>query len=105
MRLSAILSPRALSDLRRELKRSRDIFGPEASDRMRDRLLDRFQQVASGTAVSHRHASFEGAPKAIRCVPASPLLVIFDSDTRVVLAIVDGRRDIVDIVARRLGDP
>ena len=102
MRLSSTLTSRALSDLRRELKRSRDVFGPAASDRMRDRSLERFRQVADGTAIGHRHRAFDGAPEVIRCVSVAPLLVVFDADRRLILAIIDGRRDIAAIVARRL---
>lgn len=105
MRLSATLTRRALNDYRREIRRSLDVFGPGAAERMRDRLMRRFGDVADGIAIGHRHPSFEETPDTIRCVNVGPLLVVYDTDLRLVLAIIDGRRDIASIVARRLADP
>ncbi len=102
MRLSATLTRQALNDFRREIRRSLDVFGPGAAERLRDRLMRRFGDVADGIAIGHRHSSFDAAPDYLRCVNVGPLLVVYDSELR---PVVDGRRDIAAIVARRLGDP
>ncbi len=40
-----------------------------------------------------------------RCITVAPLLIMYNAQTGVILAIVDGRRDIAAIVERRLSDP
>ena len=105
MRPSGTLSGDALADLRRELRRSRDVFGPDAARRMGTRLASLLRHIAAGTAIGHRHPLLDEAPTAFRCVTVAPLLTIFTAQTGVVLTTVDGRRDIADIVARRLDEP
>ncbi len=105
MRPSRTLSGDALADLRRELKRSRDVLGPDAARRMGTRLASRLRAIAAGTAIGHRPPLLDEAPDAFRCITVAPLLIVYNAQTGVVLTIVDGRRDIAAIVARRLGDP
>ena len=102
MRLSGSLSSDALADLRRELKRSRDMFGPDTARRMGARLAWNLQAIAAGTALGHRHPLLQDAPEDFRVVTVSPLLIIYNARTKLVLTIVDGRREIADIVAHRL---
>ena len=102
MRRSRTLSGGALPDLRRELRRSRDFFGPDAARRMGARLEWCLRDIAAGTAVGHRHQLLDDAPAAFLCITISPLLIIYNAQTSFVLTIVDGRRDVAAIVAQRL---
>ena len=105
MRLPQTLTPEALADYRRELLRSLSVFGVVPARKMQSRLLAAFRQIAAGTASGHRHQLLDNTPAAFRCVTVSPLLVVFNSDRRLVIAVIDRRRDIAAIVARRLDDP
>ena len=105
MRLSQTLATEALADYRRELLRSLSVFGVVSAKKMQSRLLAAFRHIAAGTASGHRHQLLASTPAAFRCVTVFPLLIVFNADRRVVIAIIDGRRDIAAIVARRLGAP
>ncbi|MGI4765502.1 MAG: type II toxin-antitoxin system RelE/ParE family toxin [Janthinobacterium lividum] len=102
MGASPSLSREALADLRRELKKSREVFGPAAARRMGARLARSLNAIATGTALGHRHSLLHGAPVDFMCVTVAPLLIIYNARTRSVLTIVDGRRDIAAVVAERL---
>lgn len=102
MRRSQALSPDALADLRRELKRSRDVFGPDAARRMGARPARSSDMIATGTALGHRHPLLHDAPASFLCVTVAPPSIIYNADAKAVLTIVDGRRDIAAIVAERL---
>ena len=88
------LSPEAAVDLRRELRRSRRLFGGEQTLRMQARSLVRFGRIADGTAIGHRHRFAGDASSNILCTTVGPILIFYDADTRDVLRIVDGRRDL-----------
>ncbi len=94
MRLPNNLSQPALVDYRRALKRSRDEFGDEQALRMRDRLVIRFHHIAGGIAAGHKHAFAGVGTRPILCLTVAPLLIFYDADTRDILRIVDGRRDL-----------
>ncbi len=88
------LAPEAAIDLRRELRRSRRVFGAEQTLTMQARLLVRFRHIADGTAIGHRHRFAGDASGKILCLTVAPLLIFYDADTRDILRIVDGRRDL-----------
>ena len=88
------LTPEAAVDLRRELRRSRRVFGVEQTLTMQARSLARFQHIADGTVIGHRHRFARGASGKILCLTVAPLLIFYDADTRDILRIVDGRRDL-----------
>jgi plasmid stabilization system protein ParE len=91
------LTPEAAVDLRRELRRSRRLFGGDQTLRMQARLLDCFSRIADGTAVGHRHRYAGDASGTILCLTVAPLLIFYDIQTRDILRIVDGRRDLSSI--------
>lgn len=102
MPVSETLSVEALGDIRRELKRSRDHFGAAPARHLGRRLADRLRQISAGTALGHRHQMLEDAPSIFLCITLVPLLIIYNAETRVVLMVVDGRRDVAAALARRL---
>lgn len=93
------LTQEAVFDLRRELKRSRQFFGDEQTLRIQNRLLDRFRATEDGLATGHRHAFAGPSSQQILCITVAPLLIFYDADTRVVLRVVDGRRDLSRLFA------
>ena len=93
MRFPRNLTQRAFEDYTGIVRRSLEIFGPVTASRTSDRLLARCQQVEDGTALGRRHPDipFE---RPIRYVSVSPFLVFYDDRARVVVRIVDARRDL-----------
>ena len=74
------LTPEAAVDLRRELRRSRRIFGAEQMLTMQARLLVRFRHIADGTAIDT--GSRAARPGRSSASPFAPLLIFYDADTR-----------------------
>ena len=68
------LTPEALIDLRRELRRFRGEFGAEQTLKLQRQLLERFRQIEAGVAVGHRHQFVLGATDHVLCLTLRPLL-------------------------------
>lgn len=89
----------ALVDYRRALRRARAEFGGAQSLTTRNRLVLRFHQIADGSAVGHQHAFANPGARRLLCITVAPLLIFYDADTRDVLRVVDGRRDLSRLFA------
>lgn len=89
----------ALVDYRRALRRARQEFGGAQSLKTRDRLVSHFRRIADGSAVGHQHAFAKPGASRLLCITVAPLLIFYDAETRNVLRVVDGRRDLSRLFA------
>ncbi len=98
MRFPRNLTQRAFDDYTGIVRRSLSAFGPATASRTSEKLLARCRQVEDGTAVGRRHPNipFKGP---IRYLTVSPFLTFYDDQARVVVRIVDGRRDLPALFA------
>ncbi|WP_237478131.1 type II toxin-antitoxin system RelE/ParE family toxin [Lichenibacterium dinghuense] len=87
------LTPQARQDLRKQLRRSRETFGPVAALKLSSKLLARFRLIEAGKAIGHVRHDLPFAEPTL-CLTVSPLLVIYNPHTCLVLRVVDGRRDL-----------
>ena len=87
------LTSQARQDLRKQLRRSRQTFGPAAAMRLSSRLVARFDLIESGKAVGHVRDDLPFVEPTL-CLTVSPLLIIYNPRTCLVLRVVDGRRDL-----------
>lgn len=102
MLLTQTLTSEALVDYRRELLRSLSSFGVAHARKMQSRLLEKFRDISAGTALGHRHQMLEDAPATFLCITLAPLLIVYNAEKRVVLMVIDGRRDVAAALARRM---
>jgi plasmid stabilization system protein ParE len=86
------LSPRAIADLRSILRRSFEQYGSIGAARLQQRLEKRFEGIAAGTVLGHRRHDVTPR-RPIRFVTERPFVIAFDPDTKVILRIVHGARD------------
>ncbi len=102
MRFPRNLTQRAFDDYAAIVRRSLATFGPATAAQTSDRLLARCRQVEDGTALGRRHPTIPFV-RPIRCLTEKPFLVFYDESTRVVVRIVDGRRDLPALFADDIG--
>lgn len=95
--MRADLSPEAARDLRAVLRASR-AFGALQARAMAVRLRTRLDRIADGEGHGHVHPDL-ATKRRILCATVSPILIFYDRDTRRVLRIVDGRRDLPPLLA------
>ena len=86
------LSPQAVDDLIRILRRSARDFGAVVARRSRDRLLSRVQAIHNGTVTGHRRYDVP-TRRPTRFLNEHPWVICFNSDTRQVYRILHGGRD------------
>ena len=91
------LTPQARHDLRKQLRRSRQEFGPAAALRLSSNLVLRFRLIEAGKAIGRVR---DDVPffEPTRCLTVRPLLIFYNPKTCLVLRIVDGRRDLTSLV-------
>lgn len=94
------LTRQARQDLRKQLRRSRDVFGPAAALRLSSELLARFRLIEAGKAIGHARDDLPFAEPTL-CLTVRPLLIVYNPQTRIVLRVVDGRRDLTALADDR----
>lgn len=87
------LAPAAVRDLRAILRSSAERFGTAVARETRTRLLRRCGQVADGVAVGHARGDLPSV-RGVAFPGERPWVIVYDPARRVVLRILDGRRDI-----------
>ena len=94
MEPSSNMEEEALRDLETILRDSLS-FGPDATDRMRHRLLAHFRRIADGILMGHRRPDIPtSTPMAFIVVRPTHYLIVYNPETRRILRILDGRRDL-----------
>jgi plasmid stabilization system protein ParE len=94
-----ILEGEALRDFEAILKQSL-MFGADATDRLRHRLLAHFERIARGFLLGHARPDIPMAtPAAFLLVRPTHYLIVYNPDTRRVIRILDGRRDLVRLLS------
>ena len=96
--MPANLTPLAEADMIEVLARSL-AFGTAVSRATRGKLIAYFARIERGVALGHKHSSIAHRDD-VRCVSEPPLVIFYDQRTRLVLRIVDGRRDLRDLLPR-----
>jgi len=87
------LAPAAARDLRSILRASAARFGTSVARDSRRRLLKRIRDVGDGTAVGHARGDLPSV-RGVAFLSEPPWVIVYDPARRVVLRILDGRRDI-----------
>lgn len=91
------LSEQAMRDVVRLLLESRERWGDLVAQRMRKRLVGRFAMIAEGAARGHRRSDIpQHLP--LRFVVAPPFVIAFHAETREIVRVVHGRRDVNALV-------
>ncbi|MBP2290383.1 type II toxin-antitoxin system RelE/ParE family toxin [Azospirillum rugosum] len=87
------LSPKAARDVVLLLVDSRSRWGDLVARRTRKRLIARFSAIASGAAQGHRRSDVpDHLP--LRFVLEPPFVIAFHAETREIIRVFHGRRDI-----------
>lgn len=87
------LTRQARRDLREQLRRSRETFGPAAAMRLSSKLLARFRLIEAGKAIGHVRDDLPFAEPTL-CLTVRPLIIVYNPQTCIVLRVVDARRDL-----------
>ena len=86
------LSPRAIADLRSILRRSFEQYGSIGAARLQQRLEKRFEGIAAGAVLGHRRHDVTPRRPILFDVER-PFVIAFDPESRTILRIVHGARD------------
>ena len=87
------LGRRAEKDLIEIIERSVERYGPIQADRMEAAILRRCRAIADGMELGHARPTLK-TKRTIRFWNVPPFVVIYDARTRLIIRIVDGRRDL-----------
>lgn len=86
------LSRRAERDLSDIVERSIELYGPDRADTIEGKIIRRCREIAEGRGLGHVRPDAPGR-RAFRFWPVRPFVIVYDADTRIVIRILHGRRD------------
>lgn len=87
------LSPEAAHDLVYLLAESRRLWGDAVARRTKARLESRFEGIATGREIGHRCADIP-PDLPLLFIHEPPFVVAFDAETRRIVRVIHGRRDL-----------
>ncbi len=96
--MPAGLSREAAHDLRNILRASR-AFGADRARKTAEQMAARLDRIARGEGRGHKRPDIV-SEQPILCATVAPFLIFHHADTRRVLRIVDGRRDLPPLFSR-----